>query len=199
MRLLLCAFFLFLSILSSSFAEESVSPQEQMTQTIEKLVEVVKANRGDEKTRERRQRMREIIAPQFDFDEMSKRSLGAKWKEITEAQRTEYVNLFSELLATTYLKRIENVEDGMVDVKSEKIQLPRALVKTTVNYKGDLFPIDYKLLKQEEAHWRVYDVIIENIGLVANYRNEFAGIIRKNGFDGFLDRLRKKTADEAAS
>ncbi|MCB0352399.1 MAG: ABC transporter substrate-binding protein [Bdellovibrionales bacterium] len=197
MRYWFLPIFLFL-LVPFAGAEDLASPQLQMTQTIDELVRIVEANRGDEKTQERRQKMRAVITPHFDFDEMSKRSLGAKWKEINSQQRTEFVNLFSELLATTYLKRIENVENGMVDVKSEKIQAPRALVKTTVNYKGDIFPIDYKLLKGDST-WKVYDVIIENIGLVANYRNEFAGIIRKDGFEGFLDRLRKKAEAEASS
>jgi phospholipid transport system substrate-binding protein len=70
-------------------------------------------------------------------------------------------------------------------------------VKSTVEYKGDTFPIDYKLLYSEGSGWQVYDVIIENIGLVANYRSEFAGVIRKEKFKGLLERLRDKI-DKAA-
>lgn len=179
-------------------AEEVVSPKAEMQKTIEQLVDLVEKYPGDENLSVRHEQMREVIGPKFDFDEMAKRSLGAKWKSISATERTEFVDLFSELLATTYLGRIENVERNMVTVKEEKLRMPRALVKTTVDYKGDLFPIDYKLLNGDKG-WRVYDVIIENIGLVANYRSEFAGIIRKHKFSGLLDKLRQKNAGEESS
>jgi phospholipid transport system substrate-binding protein len=79
----------------------------------------------------------------------------------------------------------------MVKVESENIESSKAVVKTVVLSKGDTFPIDYKLML-ENGQWRVYDVVIENIGLVANYRNEFSGIIRKDKFPGLMERLRKK-------
>lgn len=177
-----------------AFAADYPSPKAEMQETIDRLVKVVEQYSGEKQIDVRRKNMREIIEPKFDFDEMAKRSLGAKWKTITPEQRKEFVNLFSELLAKTYLARIENVEKGMVTIKEEKIKFPKALVKTTVDYKGDLFPIDYKLVSKSGDTWRVYDVVIENIGLVANYRNEFAGIIRKEQFSGLLERLKEKNS-----
>ncbi|MCB0331985.1 MAG: ABC transporter substrate-binding protein, partial [Bdellovibrionales bacterium] len=176
-------------------AADVTSPKKEMEKTIAQLVDLVEKYPGDDNLSVRHEQMREVIGPKFDFDEMAKRSLGAQWKKITPTERQEFVDLFSELLATTYLGRIENVERNMVTVDEEKLRMPRALVKTTVDYKGDLFPIDYKLINSDKG-WRVYDVIIENIGLVANYRSEFAGIIRKNTFTGLLDKLRKKNAGE---
>jgi phospholipid transport system substrate-binding protein len=79
----------------------------------------------------------------------------------------------------------------MVKVDSEQVESPRAVVKTTVTSKGDTFPIDYKMSLTSNG-WQVYDVVIENIGLVANYRNEFSGVIRKEKFDGLMTKLRKK-------
>jgi phospholipid transport system substrate-binding protein len=76
-------------------------------------------------------------------------------------------------------------------VESEQVDSTRAIVKTTVTSKGDTFPIDYKLSLSNNV-WQVYDVVIENIGLVANYRNEFSGVIRKEKFDGLMTKLRKK-------
>lgn len=176
------------------------TPINDMQSTVNSLVEVVEMYPGDDNLTTRRAELRKIIAPKFDFNEMAKRSLGAQWLKIDEQQQAQFVSVFSELLAKTYLARIENVERNMVTVDSEKIsestssKLSKALVKTTVSYKGDQFPIDYKLFRREQQTWKVYDVVIENIGLVSNYRNEFAGIIRRHNFDGLIERLQKKIA-----
>jgi len=86
-----------------------------------------------------------LINPKFNFSEMAKRSLGPNWNEITPEEQADFTDVFSELLARTYLSKIETVKPGMVEVKSEQVELPRAVVKTVVISKGDTFPIDYKL------------------------------------------------------
>jgi len=173
----------------ASFAE--ASPKADMQQTIDQIIKIATALPGDEKKTERRQKLRELINPKFNFAEMSKRSLGANWNDITPQEQADFTTVFSELLARTYLSKIETVKPGMVTVESEQVEAPRAVVKTTVISKGDTFPIDYKLMLHGTS-WQVYDVVIENIGLVANYRNEFSGIIRKEKFAGLMERLRKK-------
>ncbi|MCI5066307.1 ABC transporter substrate-binding protein [bacterium] len=176
---------------------EKASPRMEMQKTLDSLVEVVTNHPGAENRSVRQEKMRSIIEPKFDFEEMAKRSIGVKWKSLSEGERTEFVDLFSELLARTYLGRLEKVEKDMVEIRSETLRAPRALVRTVVSYEGDTFPLDYKLL-QGEGGWRVYDVIIENIGLISNYRSEFAGIIRKDEFSGLLEKLREKNAQAAA-
>lgn len=182
---------------TTSFADNPVpagvaAPRGEIEKTLNDILGIVESLPQDAQTSERRAKLRELINPRFDFNEMAQRSLGAMWKEITPEQQKEFVELFSNLLAKTYLSRIETVKRGMVKIKDESVDFPKAEVKTLVTNKGDTFPINYKLLNREN-NWRVYDVIIENIGLVANYRTEFAGIIRKDTFDGLLKMLREKT------
>lgn len=167
------------------------SPKAEMQQTIDDIIKVVEANPSDAQRTERREKLRTLINPKFNFAEMSKRSLGANWNEINPDQQKEFTTVFSDLLARTYLSKIETVKSGMVSIDSETVEVPRAIVKTTVTSKGDTFPIDYKLIFQD-GRWQVYDVVIENIGLVANYRNEFAGIMRKDKFSGLMAKLREK-------
>lgn len=168
------------------------TPKQLVQATVDELVEVVKEYPGENQATERRSSMRTVIEPLFDFEEMAKRSLGPHWKTAEETERAEFVEIFSDLLATTYLNKIEKIGEGTVAVDSEKIRSSNALVRTTVTYKGDEFPLDYKMLKRGNG-WRVYDVVIENIGLVKNYRNEFSGIIRREQFSGLLKRLKTKT------
>jgi len=176
----------------SVFASPSyASPKLEMTKTIDDIIAIANAHPGDEGKTVRRQKLRELINPKFNFAEMSKRSLGANWNDLSASEQSEFTTVFSELLARTYLSKIETVKPGMVKVESEQVEAPRAIVKTVVISKGDTFPIDYKLMNSTGS-WQVYDVVIENIGLVANYRNEFSGIIRKEKFSGLMERLRKK-------
>ncbi len=167
------------------------SPKAEMTKTIDDIIAIATAHPGDADKTVRRQKLRELINPKFNFAEMSKRSLGANWNDLSSNEQAEFTEVFSELLARTYLSKIETVKPGMVKVESEQVENPRAIVKTVVISKGDSFPIDYKLMNSNSS-WQVYDVVIENIGLVANYRNEFSGIIRKERFSGLMERLRKK-------
>jgi phospholipid transport system substrate-binding protein len=182
---------LFLLASGAALAETQTSPRNEIQQTIDSIIKTVESLPGDSQKSQRRSKLREIINPKFDFDEMARRSLGANWNDISAEQQKDFTSVFSELLARTYLSKIETVKPGMVKVETEQVESPKALVKTVVLSKGDTFPIDYKLVFKD-GHWRVYDVVIENIGLVANYRNEFSGIIRKDKFSGLMERLRQK-------
>lgn len=197
-----------LNILAVNEAQAAQSPKSDLQNTLDQIVKAVQAFPGDPQKEARRTELRKIINPRFDFQEMARRSLGANWKELTSAQQDEFISLFSELLAKTYLSRIEVVQPGMVKVLGEEmlesastspeatseaasVTASKAIVRTLVNNKGEEFPIDYKVMLRDDS-WRVYDVVIENIGLVANYRSEFAGIIRKEKVDGLMTRLREK-------
>ncbi len=181
---------------ATSSSQEPPSPRVEMQTVLDQLITIVTENAGDENATVRRDKMRAIIEPKFDFQEMAKRSLGVNWKSISPAEREEFVDLFSGMLSRTYIGRIEKVQEDMVEIRSETLRHPRALVKTVVTFDGGKFPLDYKLIYADEG-WKVYDVIIENIGLISNYRNEFAGIIRKETFQGLLARLREKEQSEA--
>lgn len=182
---------LFVAPVTAEDKPGAATPLHEIEVTVDRVVRVAQDYKGDDRKKVRREKLREIIAPKFDFDEMAKRSLGAQWNECTPQEQADFVKVFSDLLARTYLERIETVEPNMVKMDKETVQFPKALVKTLVHHKGDTFPIDYKLLNTG-GQWRVYDVIIENIGLVANYRSEFAGIIRKEKFAGLLKKLTEK-------
>lgn len=171
----------------------AVSAVSEVQNTINEVVEIAQKFSGKEQTKARRAKLREVINPRFDFEEMAKRSLGANWMQINAEQQGQFREVFSELLARTYLSKIETVKPGMVKMDGEKLDFPRSVVRTLVTSKGDVFPIEYRLYSQDGG-WKVYDVVIENIGLVANYRNEFAGIMRKDGFDGLLQKLKDKNA-----
>ena len=186
------------SFVSPVKADDSANlpPKAAVKQTIDLIVEAVSEFKGNEHKIQRRSKIREIINPRFDFAKMAQLSLGAAWNTITPAEQKDYVSVFSDLLSKTYMVKVETIEPGMVTVESERIEEGnlKASVKTLVKSKGDFFPIDYRLVN-DNGQWKVYDVVIENIGLVVNYRNEFASIIRKDTFNGLMEQLRKKAAN----
>lgn len=194
MKKFIIAALFFLTCLPVAIAE-GLGPKATIENTINEIVKVVETYPGDANLRERRAKLREIINPQFDFGKMAQLSLGTNWPEITAEQQQEFVSVFSDLLAKTYLTKIETIKAGMVSIETESLDSTgaKATVKTLVKSKGDVFPIDYKLLNVGGI-WKAYDVVIENIGLVVNYRNEFTGLIRKEKFEGLMKKLREKAA-----
>lgn len=187
------------TLFSSQGLAQELAPEKQLSNTIDKILEVVQKHPSDGQATTRRAELAEVIKPHFDFAEMSKRSLGSYWSKATPDEKKEFVAVFSDLLSNTYLSKIETVEPGMVKIEGAdtfpdtSTGTKRSVVKTKVTNKGDVFPINYKLYSKG-AGWKVYDVIIENIGLVANYRTEFAGIIRKDGISGLIKQLKSKSS-----
>ena len=160
--------------------------------TVEKVQQTITSSEKELSPEALDEKLREIIAPVFDFQEMARRSLGANWKKATADQQNEFVELFSDLLARNYLKKIrENAANSGFEVAGEVNKDSKALVKTTVLYEGEKASIDYRL-REKNGAWRIYDVVIENIGLVSNYRSEFAGIIKSNGVAGLITKLKEK-------
>lgn len=175
-----------------SFAEDG--PAAQVKNTIEQVRDVVGKEDGKTAPAVLDEKLKGIVFPMFDFAEMSRRSLGANWNKATPDQQKEFVSLFSDLLAVTYLKRIKsNAASSEIKEISDTIEGEKAMVKSVLIADGESISIDYRLLN-EQGKWRIYDVLIEHVGLVSNYRNEFAELVRKDGFPGLIQRLKDKKA-----
>lgn len=143
------------------------------------------------------QRKGEILATvgeYFNFDEMSKRALGRPWKDQSPEKRQEFVKLFKQLLINTYASRLESYTGAneRIVYGSEKIDGDYALVDSHITINGNQnVELDYRL-RQEDGHWKVYDVVVEGISLVDNYRGQFSSILSNESFDGLLKKLREK-------
>jgi phospholipid transport system substrate-binding protein len=181
-----------LGILLATSALAVRTPSAVVSETIAELQTEVKNYPEDADQIPLDNKMQEIVKPAFDFKETAKRSLGTHWNNISEAERSEFSTLFSDLLTKTYINRIKDgVKTSKITVTDAKDNGKRAAVKTVVESKDENATIIYKM-HNKNNNWLVYDVVIENIGLVNNYRDEFAGIIRKDGFAGLMKKLREK-------
>jgi phospholipid transport system substrate-binding protein len=153
------------------------------------------ALKGDGKVLERRTAVRKIANEIFDFNEIARRSLGRYWQPLTEPQRTEFVALFGDLLERSYISKIELYGGEKIVYSGERVEADLATVSTKIMTKnGTEVPVDYRLFKRGDR-WMIYDVSVEGISLVSNYRTQFNKIIQTNGFNGLVEKMRTKQTE----
>ncbi len=148
---------------------------------------------GEDKEEERRTLLRQIILSRFDFREMAKRSLGTHWLKRTREDKSEFVRLFTNFVEKVYLGRIESYNNGEKFIyANERIEGPNAEVRSKIlTSKGEEFQINYKLHRVGKE-WKIYDVVVENISLISNYRSQFNRIITKTSYDELVSMMRQK-------
>lgn len=184
-----CAF-----LASPSLAAES--PQQDIKAAVDKGIQVLSdpALKGSEKEKERIEKLRGIVFPLFDFPEMAKRSLGSHWRRRDAQQREEFVKLFTDLLERTYAKQISAYDGEQVVYTGEKVDGRYAQVDSKiVDKRGREFEVDYRMWRPQ-GRWKIYDVVIENISLVNNYRAQFNRVISKSSFEELMEKMRGKSS-----
>lgn len=144
--------------------------------------------------------IRKIINEVFDYQELSKRTLGRDWKKFTPEQQTEFIDLFSQVLENVYADRIlaythEQIDFGKeTELKKGRVEVESYII-TLDNKKVPLF---YRMT-QKGDQWRVYDVVIEGVSMIKNYRGQFRDILSKKKPEDLLQTLREKTKEKPAS
>jgi phospholipid transport system substrate-binding protein len=173
-------------------------PTEAVQTRVESVIRVLEDPALKEAGRlaERRATIRRIAHELFDFEETTRRCLGRHWHGRTPAERAEFVALFADLLERTYIGRIEQYSGEPVVFAGETVDGERATVRTRLAIKGaGGVPIDYRVHRRH-ARWQVYDVTIEGVSLVGNYRAQFNRIIQTSSYEDLVQRLRAARLDE---
>ncbi len=182
----------------TGIAHTEDTPMATLKVVVENVIEILKdpSLKGPERSKERRKAIRDAVERVFDFEEVSKRALGIHWRRRTPEERREFVALFSRLLEKTYISKIEAYTDEEIFYLEERVKDGYAIVKTLVKTsQGTEVPIYYRML-QKRGRWVVYDVVIEGVSLVRNYRSQFNKIIQRESYSGLLSLLRQKVAEE---
>jgi phospholipid transport system substrate-binding protein len=177
------------------------APTDQTKQTVDKVFAIISDPnlKSPSKQQERRAQLRQIIYPRFDFSEMAKRSLGPHWGKQSPQEQQEFVRVFTDLLEASYVDQIESANGDKIVYGREQIDGDNAEVFTKVlTNKGEEVPIAYKL-HRVGSDWKVYDVVVEDISLVNNYRSQFNRILANASFDDLLRRLQEKNPGSKAS
>jgi phospholipid transport system substrate-binding protein len=147
------------------------------------------------KPEERREQLKQILFARFDFSEMGRRALGAHWRRRTPEEQQEFVRLFTELLERAYADVIESYSDEKIVYTGEKSDGDHAEVSSKIiTGKGQQFTISYKA-QRVAGEWKVYDVVVENISMVNNFRSQFNRVINNSSYQELVRRLKDKQSE----
>ncbi|MEJ5330447.1 MAG: ABC transporter substrate-binding protein [Desulfobaccales bacterium] len=141
----------------------------------------------------RRQLVKAKVDQRFDYEEMAKRSLGPTWGRLSPAQRSEFVRLFGELLEASYSDKIDKYAGETVTFLGESLDGDYAEVRTLLVRPNDKIPMNYRLINK--SRWVIYDVVIEGVSLVSNYRSQFSQIISQSSYQELVHRLRTRVEE----
>jgi phospholipid transport system substrate-binding protein len=167
------------------------------TETVQTAVQQVFSQPGDPavktvSTAQRRADIRKITESLFDFNEMSERSLGGAWTQASPAERQEFIRLFSTLIATAYMGKIEQYAGEPITYVGERVNGDEAAVQSrVVTPKGSEVGIEYRMYRAD-GRWTVYDIYVDGISLVGSYKAQFNRVIQRGSFADLLKQLRLK-------
>jgi len=188
-----------LLILGSSFSAEAAEPKDDLKGPIEQVISILKDPKYNDPVMKDQQRLEimSVIKNIFNFNEISKRALALNWSKFSIQQRQVFEEAFADFLGYTYFKKVRDSYQGenVIFLSQEKISDDKAVVKTKIPRKNSEIPLDYRMIRMT-GKWYVYDVIIEGISLVKNYRTQFNQILGKESPDQLIDRLRKKIVEQ---
>jgi phospholipid transport system substrate-binding protein len=167
---------------------------EQLRSQIDRVLKIMDdpEMKKDAQSKERRAAVRKVADEIFDFQETAKRSLARHWQPRTSAEQAEFVRLFADLLERSYISRIELYGGEKIAYLGDSQDGDQSMVRTRIITKsGTEVPVDYRMLKRAER-WLVYDVIIEGVSLVANYRTQFNKIIQTSSYAELVRKMKVK-------
>lgn len=182
-----------LAFTATSFAASS--PTDDVRTSVDAVLAILKNTQLDNE--DKRAQITSIVKERFDFRAMSQRTLATNWKNTTDEEKDKFVALFAQLIESSYVGKLESYNDERVDYPGEKVKGRKAVVETVIISASADIPVDYRLY-HKDGQWLVYDVIIEGVSLISNYRSSYQEIMKKEGFDGLLAKMQAKI-DELSS
>ena len=171
-------------------------PTDTIRSTVERARAVLNdpAYQGEDHRQQRLEKVKAVVLPQFDSQEIARRTLGPYWKDRTDEQRKEFIQLFTALVEKAYSSSLDRYSKGMqFFFDQERIDNDIAEVDTRIfdPTLNKTFSINYRL-RQVNGQWLIYDVVVENVSLVNNYRNQFNRILSKSSYEGLVQKLQTK-------
>jgi phospholipid transport system substrate-binding protein len=186
-------------IIGGPHSADSAEPMDDLKAPVEQIISLLKDPKYSDPAMKEQQRaeIMSIVKNVFNFYEISKRALGRNWNKLSIQQRQVFEETFADFLGFTYFKKIRDSYQGesVIFLSQEKISDEKALVKTKIPRKNNEIPLDYRMFSKN-GKWYVYDVLIEGVSLVTNYRTQFEKILGKESPDQLIERLRKKIVEQ---
>jgi len=188
-KVLLCGLFVLLFAIPSFALPAPQARVEEMVNTVLGILQ--QPEMGKE---ERRAAVSGKVQEYLNVESISRRTLGTYWDGATEEQRQQFSTLFIRILEGTYLNRMDGYSDGKVKYLKQRVKGNKAIVDTLVISKELEIPVQYKMI-YKDGNWQIFDLVLEGISLVRNYRSSYGEIIRRSGYDGLLALMDKKVQE----
>jgi phospholipid transport system substrate-binding protein len=189
--------FIFTSIFT--YASVSNTPKASIEATVNAILDTLrdKSLSAPVNKEKRRNKIRELIRSRFDFEEMAKRTLARHWRDRTHDERKEFVSIFSDLLESSYITKIEAYTNEKITFDKETLSDDgrTGVVKTTIITANANIPIDYKVI-QKNNDWFVYDVVIEGVSFISTYRSQYDKIITSQSYAQLVQIMKDKLAEQ---
>jgi len=176
-------------VLSSSSLWAVSSPLAKVQEIVDSALHVL--NRTDISSTTKQEELSALVQNSIHLEAVSRKTLGPHWKEASPSQREKYSKLLIRTLEKTFISRLEDYSGGRVDYLGERIKGNRAIVATKFVSEAADISVRYYMLQTDED-WQIYDVVIEGVSLLKNYRSSYGAIITSKGFDGLLVMLERK-------
>ena len=194
-KLLLLHIALIYILTVASYAGAASAPTGELKTSIDSMLDVLRDKNlsGPDKKEERRSKISSLIRDRFDFKEMARRSLARNWKERSVDEKKEFVAIFSDLLQSSYIGKIEGYTDEKITFDKEVIKKKDkyAVVSTTIVTKDVNIPIDYKVIFKRDKWW-VYDVVIEGVSFISTYRSQYNKVIKRESYAKLIEKMKSK-------
>jgi phospholipid transport system substrate-binding protein len=169
-------------------------PLNVVSSSVSRVLTIVRAQPADAtESAKRRAEIRQAAVELFDFDEMSRRLLGQRWMEASPEEQQDFVALFTDLLQGAYLNTIGNYPLATITFQGETIIGSYAQVQSRMAAGKGAVAIEYRLLGHD-GRWAVYDIAVDGVSLISNYRSQFTSMLKRMSFAQLLDRLRSREA-----
>jgi len=166
---------------------------DDVKKTVDEVIRIVADKNLKKHDQQRCQAVKTAISTIFDYSEMAKHSLGKHWNQRTQSERKQFTDLFASLLENSYAGKIESYNNEKIVYLKETLDGNYAEIKSKViTAKRDEYSLDYRLFNAN-GKWMVYDIVIEGVSLVSNYRTQFNKIITTNGYNELVKKLQVKT------
>ena len=194
---------LLLAILTFAFMRQApaASTPDGPLNTVKRASDQIVAILSDKKLprNERWTHIAPIIADNFDFQAMSQSILAQRWRSASPAQQRQFVEFFSQYIEATYRQKIEQYTGQRIEYTDEKVRGDRAAVNSIIHTGNTEIPVGYFLRRGNDGRWRAFDVAIEGVSLVSNYRDTYAAIAQSSGINGILADVRRRAQAGSAS
>jgi phospholipid transport system substrate-binding protein len=183
-----------LAFATASLAENS--PTDDIRASVDAIIAILKNEQLDRAGK--RAEIKAVVNKRFDFRAMSQRTLATNWKKTTDEEKNRFVDMFSQLIENSYVGKLDSYTNEKVNYTGEKVDGRKAVVETVIITTTADVPVDYRVY-QKDNQWLVYDVTIEGVSLISNYRSSYQTIMKSDGFEGLLAKMQEKINELASS